>query len=309
VTLYERHLDRVLDKPVLVVALEGWVDAGLGADGAISALLSAGPTELLATFDGESLIDQRARRPVVHIARGINEGLTWPVIQMRLGQDLDGADVCFLVGPEPDFRWPSFVSSVVGLCLELRVRIVVGLGAFPAPAPHTRPVRLAATAPPASADLVAEIGIVQGEIDVPSGVWGALELALGEADIATVGLWARVPHYVSGMAFPSASAALLDGLASVTGLSVDATPLHTAADASLRQVDDLISKSTEHTAMVRQLEHSVDTAEGNPLDIGELPTGDELAAELERYLRDEREERGEPGEPGEDGEGISPDEM
>jgi hypothetical protein len=257
-TLYERHMDRVLDRPVLVVALEGWVDAGLGADGAISALLSAGPTELVATFDGESLIDQRARRPVVHIARGVNEGLTWPVIQMRLGQDLAGADVCFLVGPEPDFRWPTFVTSVVGLCRDLRVRMVVGLGAFPAPAPHTRPVRLAATAPPSSSDLVAEIGIVQGEIDVPSGVWGALELALGEADIAAVGLWARVPHYVSGMSFPSASAALLDGLASVAGLSLDASSLHTAADASLRQVDDLISKSTEHMAMVRQLEHSVD---------------------------------------------------
>jgi hypothetical protein len=293
VTLYERHMDRVLDRPVLVVALEGWVDAGLGADGAISALLSAGPTELVATFDGESLIDQRARRPVVHIARGVNEGLTWPVIQMRLGQDLAGADVCFLVGPEPDFRWPTFVNSVVGLCRDLKIRMVVGLGAFPAPAPHTRPVRLAATAPPESADLVTQVGIVQGEIDVPSGVWGALELALGQADIAVVGLWARVPHYVSGMAFPSASAALLDGLASVAGLSVDASALHTAADASLRQVDDLISKSSEHTAMVRQLEHSVDTAEGNPLDVGQLPTGDELAAELERYLRDERDS-GEP---------------
>jgi hypothetical protein len=298
--MYERHMDRVLDRAVLVVALEGWVDAGLGADGAISALLSAGPTELIATFDGESLIDQRARRPVAHIARGINEGLTWPVIQMRLGQDLLGANVCFLVGPEPDFRWPSFVQSVVGLCRDLRVRMVVGLGAFPAPAPHTRPVRLAATGPPSSADLVGQIGIVQGEIDVPSGVWGALELALGEADIATVGLWARVPHYVSGMSFPSASAALLDGLAAVAGLSVDASPLHTAADASLRQVDDLISKSSEHTAMVRQLEHSVDTAEGNPLDVGQLPTGDELAAELERYLRDERGDGGDSGPPGDD---------
>jgi hypothetical protein len=293
-------MDRALDRAVLVVALEGWVDAGLGADGAISALLSAGPTELIATFDGESLIDQRARRPVAHIARGINEGLTWPVIQMRLGQDLLGADVCFLVGPEPDFRWPTFVQSVVGLCRDLRVRMVVGLGAFPAPAPHTRPVRLAATGPPSSADLVGQIGIVQGEFDVPSGVWGALELALGEADIATVGLWARVPHYVSGMSFPSASAALLDGLAAVAGLSVDASPLHTAADASLRQVDDLISKSSEHTAMVRQLEHSVDTAEGNPLDVGQLPTGDELAAELERYLRDERGDGGDSGPPGED---------
>ena len=299
-TLYERHMDRILEEPVLVVALEGWVDAGLGADGAISALLSAGPTELLATFDGESLIDQRARRPVVHIARGINEGLTWPVIQMRLGQDLAGADVCFLVGPEPDFRWPTFVTSVVGLCRDLRIRMVVGLGAFPAPAPHTRPVRLAATAPPSSADLVAQVGIVQAEIDVPSGVWGALELALGEADIAAVGLWARVPHYVSGMAFPSASAALLDGLSAVAGLSVDAMALHAAADASLRQVDELIAKSSEHTAMVRQLEHSVDTAEGNPLDVGQLPTGDELAAELERYLRDERGDIGGDGGP-EDG--------
>ena len=97
-----------------------------------------------------------------------------------------------------------------------------------------------------------------------------------------------MPHYVSGMAFPSASAALLDGLAAVAGVSLDASALHTAADASLRQVDDLIAKSTEHTAMVRQLERSIDTAEGNPLEVGQLPTGDELAAELERYLRGER---------------------
>jgi PAC2 family len=294
VTLYERHGDRALDRPVLVVALDGWVDAGLGADGAITALLSADSTELVATFDGEALIDQRARRPVVHISHGVNEGLTWPVIQLRAGSDRDGADICYLVGPEPDFRWPSFVTSVVTLSTQLGVRLVVGLGAFPAPAPHTRPVRLAATAPRESSDLVARVGIVQGEIDVPSGVWGALELAFGEAGIPTVGLWARVPHYVSGMAFPAASAALIDGLAAVGDLSVDSTELHTAADTSLQQVDDLISKSGEHTSMVHQLERSVDAAEGNPLDVGTLPTGDELADELERYLRDERSDGGSP---------------
>jgi hypothetical protein len=294
VTLYERHGERTLNSPVLVVALDGWVDAGLGADGAITSLLSAESTELVATFDSEALIDQRARRPVVHISQGVNEGLTWPVIQMRVGTDRAGADICYLVGPEPDFRWPSFVTSVVTLATQLGVRLVVGLGAFPAPAPHTRPVRLAATAPRESADLVARVGIVQGDIDVPSGVWGALEIALGEAGIPTVGLWARVPHYVSGMAFPSASAALLDGLAAVGDLAVDSTDLHTAADASLQQVDDLIAKSAEHTSMVRQLERSVDEAEGNPLDVGTLPTGDELAAELERYLRDERSDGGPP---------------
>ncbi len=295
-TLYERHGERLLDHPVLVVALDGWVDAGLGADGAITSLLSADSTELVATFDGEALIDQRARRPVVHISHGVNEGLTWPVIQLRAGTDRAGADICYLVGPEPDFRWPSFVTSVVTLANQLGVRLVVGLGAFPAPAPHTRPVRLAATAPRESAELVERVGIVQGEIDVPSGVWGALELAFGNAGMPAVGLWARVPHYVSGMAFPAASAALIDGLASIGDLSVDSTELHTAADASLQQVDDLIAKSAEHTSMVRQLERSVDAAEGNPLDVGTLPTGDELAAELERYLRDERSDGAPPDE-------------
>ena len=293
-SLYERHGAQRPDRPVLVTCLEGWVDAGLGADGAISALLAAAPTELVATFDGEALIDQRARRPVAHIAEGVNEGLTWPVIQVRAGTDRLGADVCYLIGPEPDFRWPSFVTDVVTLARELGVRLVVGLGAFPAPAPHTRPVRLAATAPRASADLVSRVGVVQGEIDVPSGVWGALEIAFGDAGVPVVGLWARVPHYVSGMSFPAASAALIDGLVAVAGLSLDSTGLHTAADTSLRQVDDLIAKSDEHTAMVRQLERSVDAAEGNPLEVGHLPTGEELADELERYLRDER---GDPGGP------------
>lgn len=285
-TLYERHPARALHDPVFVVCLEGWVDAGLGADGAISTLLAAEPTELLATFDGESLIDQRARRPVVHINQGVNEGLTWPVIQARAGTDRNGTDVCYLVGPEPDFRWPTFVADVLSLVRELESRMVVGLGAFPAPAPHTRPIRLAATAPPGSAELVPLVGVVQGEIDVPSGVWGALELAFGDAGIPCVGLWARVPHYVAGMAFPAASAALLDGLAAVAGLSFDSTTLHTAADASRQQVDELISRSTEHSQLVEQLEHNVDVAEGNPLDVGQMPTGDELAAELERYLRD-----------------------
>jgi hypothetical protein len=296
VTLYERHGQRVFTRPVLVVALEGWVDAGLGADGAISALLGAEATELVATFDGEALLDQRARRPVAHISNGVNEGLRWPVLQLRAGTDRDGADVCYLVGPEPDFKWASFVSAVVTLVRECDVRMVVGLGAFPAPAPHTRPVRLAATAPATSADLVAHVGVVQGELDVPSGVWGALEIALGEAGVPTVGLWARVPHYVAGMAFPAASAALLDGLSSVADLALDSTALHTAADTSLRQVDELIAKSDEHTTMVRQLERSVDAAEGNPLDVGQIPTGDELADELERYLRGER------------GDGATPDE-
>src|SRR5271167_2366701 len=111
--LYERHSARSFEHPVLVVALEGWVDAGLGAAGAIAALLAAAPTELVATFDGESLIDQRARRPVARIVNGVTERLTWPVLEVRSGHDLDGMDILYLVGPEPDFKWRSFVSAAV----------------------------------------------------------------------------------------------------------------------------------------------------------------------------------------------------
>lgn len=293
-TLYERHGTPALDRPVLVVVLEGWVDAGLGADGAVTALLAGGPTQLLATFDGDTLIDQRARRPVVHLVDGINQGLTWPVIQLRAGSDAAGDDIAFLIGPEPDFHWPAFTVDVVELTRSIGARMVVGLGAFPAPVPHTRPVRIAATAPPTSADLVEAVGTVPGSLDVPSGIWNVLELGFGDAGIPAVGLWARVPHYVSGMPFPAASAALVDSLAQVAGLSLDAVGLHAAGDAAIRQVDDLIARSDEHTAMVGKLEASVDEAEGNPLAVGTIPTGDELADELQRYLRDRP--GGEPGE-------------
>jgi proteasome assembly chaperone (PAC2) family protein len=283
---FEVHTTPVLKDPVLVVALEGWVDAGLGAAAAVSALLSE-PTEPLVTFDGDHFLDQRARRPIAHIVDGITADLTWPQTMLRHGHDEAGTDVLYLLGPEPDFHWREFVDAVVHLALGYGVRMVVGLGAFPAPAPHTRPVKLAATAPPGSAELVAQVGVVQGELEVPAGVLAALELGFGSVGVAAVSLWARVPHYVSAMPFPEASAALIDGLAGVANLALDSSSLRSAADSSRRQVDDLIAGNAEHLAMVRKLEASIDASEGNPLGVDEVPTGEELAAELERFLRDE----------------------
>jgi predicted ATP-grasp superfamily ATP-dependent carboligase len=232
-------------------------------------------------------LDQRARRPVAHIVNGITTELNWPRTVVRQGTDNDGNDVLFLVGPEPDFHWRSFTDAVVGLARSWRVRMVVGLGAFPAPAPHTRPVKLAATAPASSADLVEQIGIVQGELEVPAGVVSALEIAFGAAGTPVVSLWARVPHYVAGMPFPEASAALIEGLASVAGLSFESAALRHAADSSRRQVDQLIADNQEHQSMVRKLEESIDASEGNAMGVGEVPSGDEIAAELEKFLRGE----------------------
>jgi predicted ATP-grasp superfamily ATP-dependent carboligase len=194
-----------------------------------------------------------------------------------------------LVGPEPDMRWRSFTRSVVELTTAMGVRLVVGLGAFPAPVPHTRPTRLASTA--TTPELAAQVGFVPGTIDVPAGIHAALERGFADAGIPAIGLWARVPHYAAAMPYPAASAALIDGLMSVADLTLHAGDLHTAAAITTQRIDELIANSEEHTAMVNQLEAQIDAAEDMPapgLDLGNLPSGDEIAAELERFLRGER---------------------
>ena len=251
--IYDRIIflaDPELSEPVLVICLEGWIDAGLGANLAIGAVLSTISTEVLATFDTEYFIDQRARRPIVRIVDGVTTELTWPEIQLRYGRDGDGADIIFLVGPEPDFHWSDFVDVVTDAAGRFDVRLVVGLGAFPAPTPHTRPVRIIGTAPEASAHLLPLVGAVTGELEVPAGISSALELGFAEVDMDIITLWARVPHYVASMPYPQAATALIDGLASITGLTLDASPLRASADEARQRVDDLITNNPEHTNMV-----------------------------------------------------------
>jgi hypothetical protein len=287
VGLYTRHDVRLPEHPVLVVAMEGWIDAGLAASTASAILLESLETEIMASFDGDELIDQRARRPQMRIADGVHAGLSFQEPVLRVGTDRLGSGVALLVGPEPDFRWRGFSAAVLELVTELDVRLVVGFGGFPAAAPHTRPVRLAATA--SSAELAEKVGFISGVIDVPSGANGAIEVACAGVGIPAVGLWARVPHYCAAMAFPPAALALLDGLAAVSGLVIDTAELREAAEAGRRNVDELVAANPEHVAMVRELEERVDDSEGLPPDLGLgiVPSGEEIAAEFERYLRDE----------------------
>lgn len=277
-----------VERPVMVVCLEGWIDAGLAAGAALGHLLSAMPHELVATFDSDELIDFRARRPTLRIVSGIDEELRWPEIRLHAATNRTGRTVLVLSGPEPDMRWHRFCAEVVSLASRLEVGMVLGLGAFPAPVPHTRPVRLVGTS--TNAELAASVGFLPAAIEVPSGVQGALEVAFGEASIPAVGLWARVPHYVAAMPYPAASGALLDGLARMAEVEIDTTALHNAATTTGRQIDQLIAGSDEHTALVKQLEvqHDAEMPSGGAGDFGDLPSGDEIAAELERFLRGEQ---------------------
>ena len=281
---YELHEHRSLESPVLLLATESWVDAGFGAQAALARVLEAIPTEMLATFDADELIDFRARRPVVRISDSVVERLTWPQIQLRAGQDGAGRSVLVLVGPEPDLAWHGFVRAVVDLATRLGVRLVVGLGAYAAPVPHTRPVSLMAIA--TTAELAAQVGVVAGTRELPAGIQTALQEGFAAAGIPAIGVWARVPHYLAAIPYPAASAALVEALAIVSGLELDAGELHAVADSSVEQIDDIVAQSDEYSVLVRRLEAAYDGEVSTPPDFSNLPSGDELAAELERFLRE-----------------------
>lgn len=284
-SLYEVHARPALDRPVLVMAPEGWIDAGLGGGGAVAALLGGLDTEVVATFDADDLLDHRARRPTARIVDGVYDELVWPEIQLRGGHDGKGHDVLVLVGPEPDHKWRAYARAVGELAGFFGARMLVGLGAFPAPVPHTRTASLAASA--TAAELAGRIGVVKGTFEVPAGVLVAVERCFADMGIPAVALWARVPHYAAAMPYPEASLLLLEGLATVADVVVDTAELREAAEATRQRLDELTANSVEHMTLVRQLEARADAeAAGDLAPDGweNLPSGDELAAEVERFL-------------------------
>ena len=272
-----------LESPTLILGLDGWIDAGFAAANALGTVLEDLDTMTVAVFDTDSLLDHRSRRPIMHLVDGINTGLTWPSIELRAGADADGNDVLFLVGAEPDHRWRAFSEAVVNLAHHFGVETVLGLGAYPAPRPHTRPTRLVATATdPATAQ---RIGSVPGRVDVPAGVHAAIERHSADEGLPATGLWAQVPHYAAGMPYPDAALALIEGLRTYGGLHFPLGSLVEDSRSTRTRLDELVSNSDEHIAMVRQLETQSDAL--HDADNEPLPSGDDLAAELEQFLRDQ----------------------
>jgi hypothetical protein len=300
--LYEFHERPDLDSPVLLVALEGWIDAGLSAQRALECIRSQLDPVTVATFDTDRLLDHRARRPAMRLVDGVHGGLTWPSIELLAATDHSDNEFLLLIGSEPDHVWRAFSSAVVDLALEFGTRLVVGLGAYPAPAPHTRPTQLASTA--TNAELADRVGHVDGDITVPAGVQAAIEDRCSQVGLPAVGLWAQVPHYAAAMPYPGGALALVEGLVNVSELDLGTLDLADEAAASKRRLDQLVANSDEHQELVRQLEAQVDAAaasdqqandgaEFGPIDegtTGELPSADELAAEVERFLRDQSDD-------------------
>ena len=279
--LFELHEQPDLDEPVLFLGLEGWIDAGHGASSVADTITSYADTILVASFDTDRLIDYRARRPVVHLVEGSITDLTWPTVELVAVADSDGREALLLQGSEPDFEWMAFSGVVADLALQFDARLTVALGSYPAAVPHTRPCRVTATG--TSRPLVEQIGFVGGRLDVPGGLHAVIETKCASAGIPGVGLWAQVPHYAGAMAYPAAGVALLQAIEAVAGRRFDLGELPVQAAAVDQRLDRLIARSDEHQRLVAKLEQQADQL--NDQD-EELPTGDELAEELQRFLRD-----------------------
>jgi hypothetical protein len=282
-----------LTDPVLVVMLTGWIDAGGAAQAAVEAIEADLEPSPLVEFDDDTYVDYRARRPLMELREGLNSVLRWERIILSHGTDRRGNDVLLLTGPEPDMAWHRFTAAVGQLATDLGVRRMVHLGAYPFATPHTRPSRLSVTTP--SHDVLAESRLLRSSIDVPAGAAAAIEHELHECGIPSLGIWAQVPHYIATMSYPAASLALLDGRREATKIVVDAGELRSDVLIQRRRLDAMAAGNDEHTTMIGQLEQLYDSTVDDTTEHDDVPggpdlemlTGDELAAEVEEYLRDQ----------------------
>ena len=279
-----------LQQPILVAMLTGWIDASAAAAAAMETLITETNAVTLVEFDGDTFVDYRARRPLMQLREGVIEKLDWAAPKIMLGHDTNNEAVLLLTGPEPDTRWNHFANCVVELCEQLKVRRMLGMGAYPIATPHTRAAKISCTSP--DAHLSSLLPFIKSSVDVPAGMEAVLEQALFNAGIQSVGLWAQVPHYVASMSYPAAAAALIAAVCDTGGISINADALREQAGVQRERLDQLVRGNSEHLAMLSQLETAFDSMHsetGMPTSgfgSGPLPSGDELAAELEQFLRD-----------------------
>ncbi len=284
------HLDEsnLPESPVLIAALDGWVNGGQAATLAAEQLATAG--RVVATFDGDQLFDYRSRRPTLDVVDGKLAELEWPRLQLTLS-GLEGRDLLILNGAEPDFRWQELAEAIRSLVERLGVTSWVSLGAIPCTVAHTRPVPVLGTA---SSSGLLPAGVSQGPIGhlrVPAASLSVFELAVSGAGIPALGFYAQVPHYAAGN-FPSGAIALLRCVGDYLGLKLPTGELGRRALETRTLLDAATARDEATRTYIESLEEAADAA-GNP-------SGEDLIADIERYLRDRTPDGGDHGGGGDD---------
>lgn len=279
-----------LERPILIAGFTGWNDAAEAASNSISALDGSWETKRFGSFDAEEFYDFQTTRPEVKLIEGVTRQIEWPENTLSATahslEATNGRGVVLLSGPEPNFRWRSFCGAVVELAKELNVELVVTLGALLADVPHSRPVTVSANSQDPA--LIENLGLSASRYEGPTGITGVLHRACADADLPSVSFWAPVPHYLPAVPSAPATLGLLKGLSGLLDVKVDTQDLENAAEEYQDQVSAAVSQDSDLTSYVQMLEerYDVQAAEGTR----DLPSGDELAQELENFLKDQRRE-------------------
>jgi proteasome assembly chaperone (PAC2) family protein len=277
-----------LERPILLHALPGMVDAGHAVRLANDHLLSSLTSTVIARFDHDVLIDYRGGRPSLVFATDRYEDYVVPEITLRAVEDAAGQHFLLLTGREPDFQWDRFIESVIEIIERFDVRLSLGLLAIPMAVPHTRP--LSVTGHGTRTGLVPTDGnFLRGNIQVPATIGSLLELRLGAAGFDAAGFAAHVPHYLAATQYPDAAITLLERVAAVTGLTLPTEDLSEVAVTTRREVDLQVAASDEVREIVGTLEKQYDATVATGSDAllrgdQSLPDADQIGAELERFL-------------------------
>ena len=269
-----------LERPVMVAAFRGWNDGGQGASLAGAFLARAWAARRFAEIDPEGFYDFQATRPTVSLD-GETRRIDWPENHF-LFAPLPGAgrDAIILLGVEPNVRWRAFSSLVAQVAREFKVELVITLGSLLADVPHTRPAPVTGSA--TDPDLIEQLGLQPSRYEGPTGIVGVLHDACASAGLPSASLWVAVPHYVSLTPSPRAAKALVERLAGLLHADVDTQELDEAADAYSHQVSEAVASDADTASYVAELEQRVDELAAQ----ADLPSGDALAAELTRFLRE-----------------------
>ncbi len=278
-----------LERPILIAAFRGWNDGGQGASLATGYLAKLWEAKRFAEVDPETFFDFQATRPHVTLEEGLTRRIDWPATVFYHGRPpgLD-RDAVLLLGIEPNLRWRTFTDLLIGFTQELGVELVVTLGALLADVPHTRPCPVTGSA--TDKQLVERLGLSASRYEGPTGIIGVLHDACLRAGLPSASLWAAVPHYVSLTPSPKAALALCERLGDLLGAQIDTGELEEAAENYSEQVSEAVASDPDTAAYIEELEQRADTLAEEEA----LPSGDALAAELTRFLREREDENGDP---------------
>jgi proteasome assembly chaperone (PAC2) family protein len=283
-SMITNHQEVDLRSPILVAAFRGWNDAGDAASFAATHLGRTLAAEKIASIDPEEFYDFQAVRPEVRLVDGMTREINWPANEFWASRGHSGHDLLLFVGTEPNLRWRMFSELVVGVARKYGVRLVVTFGALLADVAHSRPVPITGTA--ADPALVERLGLTRSRYEGPTGIVGVLNDAFGKNGIDSASLWAAVPHYLAVTPNPKAALALIRKATDLIGVDAETQELERATAAYEERVSEMVAGDEDVEAYVKLLEQRTDNQSLEEIDPSKLPSGDALAAELERYLRD-----------------------